>query len=240
MDTSSLVPAALQFVAELNRAYPDRGTSSDGSVASSDHHNANPTSDHEHGTPTPGDRDIDAVDITDQLVPGDDTASERAMYGDVIPRFQAHKGAQYWIHDDMICFADEDWVPRTYAYAGPGRNQHRKHAHFNWREDSASHNNTTPYGFTGVDMNRTETLDLLRSADGRDAIADAVLERPLDVPKDVKDDKDGKWYVQTYLTSARNNARAALVEAQQCRAEVAELRSMLATVLERLPGAGSQ
>jgi hypothetical protein len=150
MNTDVLVPAALVFVTELNRAYPHRGTASDGSLASSEHSAANPTSDHEHGTKTPGDRDVDAVDITDALVPGDDAASKRAMYGDVIPRFQARKRARYWIHDDMICFRSEGWEPRSYEYAGPGRNRHTKHCHFNWEEDSASHNDTTPYGFKGV------------------------------------------------------------------------------------------
>lgn len=235
MDTSSLVPAALQFVDELNAAYPRRGTGSDGSVASSSHHAANPNSDHEHGTPQPGDRDIDAVDITDQLVPGDETASDRAMYGDVIPRFQARRRAQYWIHDDMICFADEGWVPRSYAYAGPNRNRHTKHVHFNWREDNASHNDITPYGFRGEDTMTPEE------------VGDAVLERKLPVPKDVKDDKDGLWYVQTYITSARNNAREAVVKATEVGADVAELRtelaevrSMLSTLLERIPPAGPQ
>lgn len=151
MNTDVLVPAALVFVTELDAAYPHRGRESDGSLASSEHSAANPTSDHEHGTPTPGDRDVDAVDVDADLVPGDQAASERAMYGDVIPRFQARPRARYWIHDDKIAFRSEGWQPRSYAYAGPGRNRHEHHAHFNWEEDEASHNDRTPYGFKGVD-----------------------------------------------------------------------------------------
>jgi hypothetical protein len=153
MNTDVLVPACQTFVAELDRAYPGRGTGSDGSLASSSHTAANPTSDHERGpagSPSPG--KVDAVDITDALVPGDDAASERAMYGDVIPRFQAHAGSHYWIHDDMICFRSEGWQPRSYAYAGPKRNRHTRHCHFNWAETSAAHHNTSPYGFKGASM----------------------------------------------------------------------------------------
>jgi hypothetical protein len=152
MDETSLVPAALVFVRELDEAYPNRSRVSDGSVASSAHHAGNPTSDHEHGTPQPGDRDIDAVDITRELIPGDLAASDAAMYGDVLPAFQRKHRAQYAIFKDQIAFADEGWRWRSYAYAGPGRSRHMEHAHCNWREDSASHNDTSPYGIEGEDM----------------------------------------------------------------------------------------
>lgn len=168
MDTDVLVPAALTFVTEVNRAYPGRGTESDGSLASSEHSAGNPNSDHEHGTAKPGDRDVDAVDLDADLIKGDPAASKRAMYGDVIPRFQARKRARYWIHNDQICFRSEGWRPRSYAYAGPGRNRHTEHAHFNWEEDSASHNDTTPYGFKGVD-DMPEPADLLGFDPGNDS-----------------------------------------------------------------------
>jgi hypothetical protein len=167
MNTDVLVPSALTFVTELNRAYPGRGTESDGSLASSEHSAGNPNSDHEHGTSKPGDRDVDAVDVDADLVRGDQAASERAMYGDVIPRFQAHPGTHYWIHDDKICFRSEGWVPRSYAYAGPGRNRHTLHAHFNWAESAAAHNDTSPYGFKGGD-DMPEPADLLGFDPGND------------------------------------------------------------------------
>jgi hypothetical protein len=168
MNTDVLVPAALQFVREVDAKYPGRGRESDGSLASSEHSAANPSSDHEHGTPQSGDRDVDAVDLDADLVPGDQAASQRAMYGDVIPRFQAHKGTRYWIHDDMICFRSEGWVPRSYAYAGSGRNRHTQHIHLNWEEDTASHNDTSPYGIKGVD-DMPEPADLLAYDPGKDS-----------------------------------------------------------------------
>lgn len=168
MNTDVLVPAALQFVREVDAKYPGRGRESDGSLASAEHSAANPNSDHEHGTPQPGDRDVDAVDLDADLVPGDPAASETAMYGDVIPRFQAHRGTRYWIHDDMICFRSEGWVPRSYAYAGPGRNRHTQHIHLNWEEDTASHNDTSPYGIKGVD-DMPEPADLLAYDPGKDS-----------------------------------------------------------------------
>lgn len=161
MDTSSLVPAALLFVTEVDAAYPDRGRESDGSVASSAHSAGNPNSDHEHGTPAPGDRDIDAVDIDADLVPGDPAASRSSMFTDLIRRFEGRHRAQYWIFQDRISFASEGWAPRSYAYAGPNRNRHEKHCHFNWREDSASHNDVTPYGIEGEQMTPAQFASLM-------------------------------------------------------------------------------
>lgn len=168
MNTDVLVPAALTFVTEVDQAYPGRGTESDGSLASGEHSASNPNSDHEHGTPKPGDRDVDAVDLDADLIKGNPAASKRAMYGDVIPRFQAHPGTHYWIHDDEICFRSEGWIPRSYAYAGPGRNRHTQHCHFNWQETTAAHNNTSPYGFKGVDAMPTPA-DLFDYDPGNDA-----------------------------------------------------------------------
>ena len=161
MDMEILVPAARTFVVEVNRAYPGRGTGSDGSVASSGHHAANPNSDHEPGpagSPSPG--KVDAVDLDKDLVPGDPVASERAMYGDVIPAFQRHPGTQYWIFNDQICHRSEGWQPRSYDYAGPGRNRHTEHAHLNWQETAAAHGNVTRYGIkgAGTDVDLTDKV----------------------------------------------------------------------------------
>lgn len=175
MNTDVLVPAALVFVREVDAAYPGRGTESDGSLASSDHSASNPTSDHEHGTPQPGDRDVDAVDLDADLLPGDAAGSRRAMYEDVIPAFERHPGTQYWIHDDKICHRSEGWVPRSYAYAGPKRNRHTKHTHFNWQETATAHNNTSPYGIEGAPMQPADF----------DKIRKIVAEEVADVAKQV-------------------------------------------------------
>lgn len=149
MRTDILVPTARVFVVTLNRAYPHRGTGSDGSIASAEHTAGNPSSDHEPGpagSPSPG--LVDAVDVDADLVPGDQAASERAM-DDVIRAFQEHPSTQYWIWQDRICHRSEGWQPRSYAYAGPHRNRHTKHAHFNWRETEQAHNDLTPYWIRG-------------------------------------------------------------------------------------------
>lgn len=171
MNTEVLVPAARAFVAELDAAYPRRGRESDGSIASREHTAGNPTSDHEPGPPgSPSPDKVDAVDIDADLVPGDRAASERAMYSDVLPAFQAHPGTQYWIFQDRIAHRDELWVPRSYAYAGPGRNRHTKHAHLNWRETKAAHTDVSLYGLRGVGM---EPADVWSYDPGIDAKGNA-------------------------------------------------------------------
>jgi len=107
-----------------------------------------------------------------------------------------------------------------------------------WPEDKGTHTDPGPtFPWASVlariadleddDMNRDETLALLRSTEGKDAIGDAVLERTIDAPDDVTD-VDGKWYITTWLTSARNNARDAVITARAAK-EAATQASQAAT-----------
>jgi hypothetical protein len=122
-----LNPALTRFRDEVNARWPHRDKTSDGTIGdeahqatSSDH---NPDAD---GSVDAWDMDVDGVDVA---------ACKRA--------FQAHEAAGYWIHNDRIAFRDEGWRPRSYAYAGPGRNRHDKHVHWNTRQ--SHERSTTPW-----------------------------------------------------------------------------------------------
>lgn len=124
-----LNPALTRFRNEVNARWPRRDKTSDGTIGdaahaarSSDH---NPDSD---GSVDAWDMDVDGVDVE---------ACKRA--------FEAHEASGYWIHNDQIAFRDEGWRPRSYAYAGPNRNRHTKHVHFNTRQ---SHERSTKPWFT--------------------------------------------------------------------------------------------
>lgn len=137
MNVDVLVPALQVFVAEIDARWPNRSRASDGSIASAAHSAGNPTSDHEPGPPgSPSPGRVDAVDITRRGV-------DMRLICD---RFEKHAGSRYWIHEDMISFRSEGWRPRSYAYAGPNRNRHFEHGHFNLDETRSAHTNVKPYG----------------------------------------------------------------------------------------------
>ncbi|GAA1854675.1 hypothetical protein [Asanoa iriomotensis] len=128
-----LNPALTRFRDEVNRRWPRRDKTSDGTIGDTAHQATN--SDHNpdsDGSVDAWDMDVDGVDVA---------ACKRA--------FQAHVAAYYWIHNDRICFRDEGWQPRSYAYAGPNRNRHDKHVHWNSRQ---SHERSTKPWFTEVDV----------------------------------------------------------------------------------------
>jgi hypothetical protein len=127
-----LNPALTRFRNEVNSRWPHRDKTSDGTIGDAAHQATN--SDHNpdaDGSVDAWDMDVDGVDVA---------ACKRA--------FQAHEAAGYWIHNDRIAFRDEGWRPRSYAYAGPGRNRHDKHVHWNTRQ---SHERSTKPWFVEED-----------------------------------------------------------------------------------------
>lgn len=166
MDKSVLVPCALVFVDELDAQYPNRPRGSDGSIGDTAHAGTN--SDHNHGTPQPGDRDVDAVDITPMPT---------ADMWFVIHQFEKHPSAQYWIYQDRIAFKSEGWLPRSYAYAGPNRSKHFDHVHFNWEESDAAHNNTTPYGIEEIMPSADEIAKAVWTYGLEDPVATAAARK---------------------------------------------------------------
>jgi hypothetical protein len=128
--------ALTNFREEVNRSFPNRDKGSDGTIGDKAHQATN--SDHNPDK----DGSVDAWDM-DVEVNG-----RGKSYGSDVEKikrtFEAHEASHYWIHNDRIAFRSEGWKPRSYAYAGPNRNRHDKHVHFNTRP---SHENSTkPWG----------------------------------------------------------------------------------------------
>jgi hypothetical protein len=61
--------------------------------------------------------------------------------------FEAHESSSYWIHNDQIARRSTDWKRESYSYAGPGRNRHEKHVHWNTRQ--SRENSTAPWVLAG-------------------------------------------------------------------------------------------
>ncbi len=112
------------FRTAVNAAYPARDKASDGTIGDEAHQSG--SSDHNPD----GDGSVDAWDMDVNLRSGNDAATIAALK-DI---FEAHPSSKYWIHNDTICFREEGWRPRSYAYAGPNRNKHTQHVHWNTRE----------------------------------------------------------------------------------------------------------
>jgi hypothetical protein len=119
-----LNPALTRFRAAVDAAWPNRDRTSDGTIGNEAHqatfsdHNPDPD-----GSVDAWDMDVDGVPV------------ERLKAA-----FQAHEASLYWIHNDQIASRDDGWVRRSYAYAGPDRNRHTRHVHWNTRP---SHENST-------------------------------------------------------------------------------------------------
>jgi hypothetical protein len=147
-----LNPALSQFRAEVNAEYPGRDKGSDGTIGNEAHQVTN--SDHNPDV----DGSIDAWDMDVEVNgPGRPFLDDVERLKKV---FQAHPSSGYWIHNDQIASRDGSWVRRSYAYAGPNRNRHDKHVHWNTRP--AFENSTVPWEIDKP-MTITELHALLRS-----------------------------------------------------------------------------
>jgi len=133
--------ALTNFRNEVNKKWPNRDKSSDGTIGDARHQASN--SDH---NPDP-DGSVDAWDMDNDGV--DINACKRA--------FEKHPASKYWIYNDMISFRSEGWKPRSYAYAGPNRSRHTEHVHWNTREEYEDSN--LPW-FTEDEMELTDQVTL--------------------------------------------------------------------------------
>ncbi len=115
------------FRAAVNARWPSRDRTSDGTIGDAAH--AKRTSDHNpdaDGSVDAWDMDVDGVDVE---------LCKRA--------FQQHPSSGYWIHNDQIASRSDGWRRRPYAYAGPTRNRHTRHVHWNTRP--AQEDSTAPW-----------------------------------------------------------------------------------------------
>lgn len=124
-----LNPALSAFRRAVDARWPGRDRASDGTIGDDAHkkrdsdHNPDPD-----GSVDAWDMDVDGVDVE--------------LCKQV---FEAHPAAGYWIHNDQIAFKSEGWRRRSYAYAGPNRNRHTRHVH--WNTDPAHENSDAPWVF---------------------------------------------------------------------------------------------
>lgn len=140
-----LNPALTNFRATVNRRWPGRDKTSDGWIGDERHQKTD--SDHnpdQDGSVDAWDMDVDGVDVW---------ACIRA--------FEAHESSGYWIYNDQIAHRVEGWRRRSYAYAGPGRNRHDKHVHFNTR---SSHERSAKPWNLGEDDDMSWTEKVTSSA----------------------------------------------------------------------------
>lgn len=139
-----LNPALTRFRAAVDAAWPNRDRASDGTIAD-DFHSA--TSDHQ---PDP-DGSVDAWDMDVDGVPVEHLKAV----------FEAHESSLYWINNDQIARRATGWKREPYAnYAGPDRNKHEKHVHWNTRQ---SHETSTAPWEVAMPINVTDVHAFLRS-----------------------------------------------------------------------------
>jgi hypothetical protein len=144
-----LNPALTRFRDAVNARYgARRDMESDGTIGDRAH--ASRSSDHNPD-------DDGSVDAWDMDVDVNGRGRPYAADVEALKKvFQAHESSSYWIHNDQIAKRSEGWVRRSYAYAGPSRNRHTQHVHWNTRQ---SHEGSTAPWILEDDMTPQELLN---------------------------------------------------------------------------------
>lgn len=139
--TWHLAPALGRLMDQVDDAWPRRATLSDGSIASTQHSLANPSSDHEVRRAPSGAYYVTAVDITTDPASGADMARvAAALVASRDPRIK------YLIHQGRICDSRPEFHPWQWTtYSGPNRHDH--HLHISVLMNRAG--DTRPWHITG-------------------------------------------------------------------------------------------
>jgi hypothetical protein len=211
--------------AEVNTRYPDRDAGSDGTLGDEAHQAR--ASDHNPD----GDGSVDAWDM-DVEVNGkgrpyaDDVESIKA-------RFEAHPAARYWIHNDQIASRSDGWARRSYAYAGPNRNKHTQHVHFNTREEFE--NSDAPWGILEDEMDQATFTARLVAALGDDTVRRQLRAIPLTYPVTPQMSLLA-LHTQTHAAAAA--AAAGVAEARAAAADDAARDQLVLAAVRAISGSG--
>ena len=214
--------AISNFRKAVNAKYPHRDKATDGTIGDAAH--AGTSSDH---NPDP-DGSVDAWDMDVELNgAGKPYAADVEALKKV---FQAHEASQYWIHNDQICSRNDGWKRRSYAYAGPGRNKHDKHVHWNTRQ--SHENSNAPWVLTsdGDDMTPEEKNKL-------EAVFNNWPTAKLDSDGNVVPDADFPNKTAAAIARAQQAADAAKEKAEEALARPAgnvDVDALVDTLAEKL------
>lgn len=173
-----LNPFLTSWRGQVNTACPHRTKSSDGTIGDEAHQQT----DSQHNRDTDG--SVDAWDCDVNLLGSPTptgTAAEIALMWTLIGEFERQPQAQLWIFRGRIANRDVgNWRVRTYS----GPNKHDHHCHFQSRQARENQPYTGELdevlpatNRTGDDMTKAEMLALLRSDEGKQAVAQAVWEQ---------------------------------------------------------------
>jgi hypothetical protein len=139
-----LANALVVYRRELNAAFPDRSTASDGTVGDLSHQNRGSASDHNpwlHDAAGVG--VVRAFDATAKDIPARDIAERLRLLGLAgDPRLT---GGGYVIFERRIASAVRNWVWRDYA----GANPHTKHIHLSVSRSAAGYDDTSAWHVVG-------------------------------------------------------------------------------------------
>ncbi len=166
MASPILTPALTRLRSGFTRAYPGRGTGSDGWIGDLAHQGG--TSGH-NPDDTPGvsaersDADgipeVRAIDVDVDLIPGDRARSRLATLQEIrriIATPADRRRLIYIIFDGLIWSASRGWEPATYT----GSNKHREHAHYSGHPDHDNDGRAWSVE-TGDDVTPSELVKLL-------------------------------------------------------------------------------
>jgi hypothetical protein len=235
-----LVPCLVSLRGEFNDLAPDRDKASDGSIGDTSH--AASSSDHnpdETGNTPYEDADsrneVHAIDVDDDLRRAG-WSMTRALEI-IITRHREGRDdrLQNVIYNRRIWSRSTGWEARSYT----GANAHTEHAHFSARYDTSRENNVKPWGLLAAaeleeDVDKADFMAWMtewsKSAAGRDALSDAVLQTKLPAPPGSVD-ADGLWYYSSFGTQTYPAAISARTYAAEARDAARQARDAAAEVL---------